>query len=190
MYSIIQRQPLLNRFCPRFRGGINDESRKNQLVPFRPTTIRIRYPNETFKSIEMMMETSVKATATRINGCTGTDPWIEGRSRIEDPEDPPPLTHPLPRLSIPPAHFQPPRTLSFFSSPLNPLFLFVQRFLFSLERERERLRDATMPANKCKPIRSCRRRFAYDRLPSSRDFSHFRDQHLLIYPWTTRVNLG
>lgn len=127
---------------------------------------------------------------TRINGCTGTDPWIEGRSRIEDPEDPPPLTHPLPRLSIPPAHFQPPRTLSFFSSPLNPLFLFVQRFLFSLERERERLRDATMPANKCKPIRSCRRRFAYDRLPSSRDFSHFRDQHLLIYPWTTRVNLG
>lgn len=82
-------KPFLLETCGRITGK-QDESRKNQLIPFRPTMIRIRFPHETFKSIEMTERARKRQQPIRINGCTETDPWIEGRCRIEDPEDPPP----------------------------------------------------------------------------------------------------
>lgn len=137
---------------------------KNDLVPFGSRAQTTIYLYETFKWKRVPRDTpplKSDVQPARRDGCTKTDPWIVARSNeshgsSEDPENPHHTCSSPPSAFRFPAHFQPPRTVSFFSWPLNPLFLVDQRTISLLSTPPEatrRRRRAAINANR-EPIRS------------------------------------
>lgn len=104
-----------------------------------------------------MRQEARRRQPTRRDGCTKTDPWITVRSNEsgsnEDPEDPHHTCVSPPSAFRFPAHFQPLRTVSFFSWPLNPLFLFGRQ---TISLSRAHLLSETVAAINAnrEPIRS------------------------------------
>lgn len=100
----------------------------DKVAPFRFDGTATKYSRVTFRSIA----NADPRQPFQRDGSTKTDPWIatrrnESRGSSEDPEDPHHTCGSTPSAFRFPAHFQPPRTVSFFSWPLNPRFLFDQR---------------------------------------------------------------
>ena len=131
----------------------HEHSSKNQLIPFRSKVETNRYSDETFKSTKDDALNHVGG-----NQFEGTvaprlihGSW-HGATKAADRASIQRIPTTSVRGSPPsafrfPAHFQPPRTLPFFSWPLNPLFLFGQRTISLSSTPTER----DVRRNKCKP---------------------------------------